>query len=137
MTKESVRVKNKYRFLETILQYQISVLYISFEGKLLNYGFDKIDEKAKEEDSTLKRNVVEPKADFFVFDLNATNVQRILKVLKMEDLLEWDIFHIKIANAQEMVFESYDWFSYCYLDTDYYDVNFMNNLINMGIIEPV
>lgn len=44
-------------------------------------------------------------SDFYIFGLNSMNADCILKVLKTEDVLEWDIFHIKITDSNELVFD--------------------------------
>jgi hypothetical protein len=135
--KKFIQVKDKQKFIEAILKYQSNGTFISFEGKLSFYGFDKIDGAIKEEDSILKRNVIGSQSDFYVINLNSTNLNSILSILKVEDALEWDIFHIKIANTNETVFESYDWFSDCYLNIDFYSSSFINNLTGNNIIQFV
>ncbi|WP_017415479.1 hypothetical protein [Clostridium tunisiense] len=133
--KQFIQVRDKYKLMEALLEYQSRGLCISFEGKLLSYDFSKIGDTIKEEYSILRRNVIEPKSDFFVFDLNKININSILKIIKVGDVLEWDIFHIKIADTHEIVFESYDWFSDCYLSCNFYNSGFINNLVCKGIIK--
>lgn len=128
MDKYSVTANDGDKFMMAILNYNNSGGYISFEGNFENYNFEMLYGYVDKKHTLLSRNCMF-KSGFLVFDLSKISLNSILQILKT------NIYHVKICDNNKLLFEAYDHFLHCFLDTTFYSINFINELIDRNVIE--
>lgn len=128
MDQYCVKANDGYKFIMSILNYNNNRGYISFEGDFKNYNFEMLYGYIDKKISYLYRNSIY-QSDFLVFDLRKSSLNSISEILKT------NIYHIKICDNNKLLFEAYDHFQHCFLDTTFYNINFINELIDRNIIE--
>ncbi len=131
----SWRVRNKTRFLESVMTELAGSAHISFEGDLSALKLYVLPGASHEETVILKRNTLRPKQDFVVVPLEASTEGAIIAAIG--GTVPRAILHIQIEKNGRLEFGTYDTFHpECFTIGSGLESAFFDELLSEGILGP-
>jgi hypothetical protein len=108
--------------------------HISFEGMFSPEAFDSIPASSIEPNGILKRNTLQPKANFLVLPLEEETKEVIAKSVLPRIGLRRNVYHIQIEKEGQLVLGAYDNLQHCWITTSVHQDK-LESLKKSGVIE--